>query len=39
VVHEDLKRCDENIGKMAMMDEAKRTPELSTGFDLSGITA
>lgn len=39
VVHEDLKRCDENTGKMAMMDDAKRIPELSTGFGLSGITA
>jgi hypothetical protein len=37
VVHEDLKRRDENTGKMVMMDDAKRIPELSTGFGLSGI--
>jgi hypothetical protein len=29
VVHEDLKGCEENTGKMAMMDDAKRIPELT----------
>jgi len=38
VVYEDLKGCEENTGKMAMMDDTNRIQELLTRFGVSGST-
>ena len=38
VVHEDLKGCEENTGKMAMMDATNRIQELLKKFGVSGST-
>jgi len=38
VVYEDLKGCEENTGKMAMMDATNRIQELLKKFGVSGST-